>query len=484
MPQATFTYTAIDASGAKRNGVVEAASAEAAIAQLSNEGRFVLDIKEGGRLTKGPSEAGGSSGLFGPSKTPPNRQELALFSRRMADLADAGLPLDRVLQVIVEQTENNVLRGVAEATLEEVRGGMPVSIALAKFPKYFPEIYTQTLRAGEASGQFGEVASRLAEFQEKEVARSSQIVGALIYPAVLASTSLGVVILLVTFVIPKLSDLFKDMGGDLPVTTKMLLGGADFITSNWILCLGAIIGIVVGSKLYLATRAGRLVRDRFMLHAPVIGPVVQGKRLFPASPAFWEHWFTAASIFSKALEIAGLSAGNLVFQISAEEVGTEVRAGRPIADAMRDGRRFPAGADAHGWRLVRRRAIFQKCWPRVSDSLDFEVDNGMRRLIAPGRADYRALYGIICGIRRCVGFAADLPSTGVSLNENAKQLPCFRAAAAARRPSRSSSCWSLSFILAILAALIVPRIVGHVARRQARQGGGAILPRFSSLLQQ
>ena len=380
MAQATFTYTAIDAGCAKRNGVVEATSAEAAIAQLSNEGRFVLEIKEGGRLTKGPAEAGGSSGIFGPSKTPPNRQELALFSRRMADLADAGLPLDRVLQVIVEQTENNVLRGVAEATLEEVRGGMPVSIALAKFPKYFPEIYTQTLRAGEASGQFGEVASRLAEFQEKEVARSSQIVGALIYPAVLASTSLGVVILLVTFVIPKLSDLFKDMGGDLPVTTKMLLGGADFITSNWILCVGAIVGIVVSSKLYLATRAGRLVRDRFLLHAPVIGPVVQKATISRFARVLGTLVYGGVNIL-EALEIAGLSAGNLVFQISAEEVGTEVRAGRPIADAMRDAGAFPPVL-THMVAIGEETGDLPKMLARVSDSLDFEVDNGMRRLIA------------------------------------------------------------------------------------------------------
>ena len=172
-----------------------------------------------------------------------------MFTRRLADLSGAGLPLDRVLQVVSEQSENPTLTAVAQEALNDVRSGVPVSQALARHPKFFPEVYTQTLRAGEASGQFPEVAARLADFQEKEVTRRSQITSALVYPSVLAFTAVGVVIFLLTFVVPRLSGVFKDLGSNLPITTQILLASTDFVTKNWILVVGGIIGTAVALRL-------------------------------------------------------------------------------------------------------------------------------------------------------------------------------------------------------------------------------------------
>src|SRR5688500_14122648 len=175
----TFAYTAMDASGRRKSGFVDAASQEAAVSALSQWGRYVLEIAQDSRASLAArSHAGARKGNVG-------RGDVALFTRRMADLAAAGLPPDRVLQVVAEQSESQQLTLIAEEALGEVRAGKPVSDALAMHPKVFPDVYTQTLRAGEASGQFPEVAGRLAEFLEREVARRSQIVSALVYPAVL-----------------------------------------------------------------------------------------------------------------------------------------------------------------------------------------------------------------------------------------------------------------------------------------------------------
>ena len=152
MAQQTFAYTALDASGARRSGAVEAESREAAVARLAAEGRYVLDIGVSGRRPEASAETRRSG-------RPPSRQDFALFTRRLADLASAGLPLDRVLQVVAEQSESGALKRISEEALTDVRGGNPVSQALAKHPKYFSSVFTQTLRAGEASGQFGEVAA-------------------------------------------------------------------------------------------------------------------------------------------------------------------------------------------------------------------------------------------------------------------------------------------------------------------------------------
>lgn len=373
MAALSFSYTAMDASGAQRTGIIEAETKEAALARLDAEGRFVLEINE----AKSTVATAGSS--FGGRRAP-SRQELALFTRRLADLSQAGLPLDRVLQVVAEQSESQVLTEVSEQTLEDVRSGMPVSQALSKHPKFFNEVFTQTLRAGEASGQFPEVAGRLADFQEKEVARRSQISGALVYPAILASTAVFVVLFLLFFVVPKLSGVFKDLGNNLPMTTKMLLASTDFISKNWILVVAVIGGGSLLIKGWLATPGGAYLRDKFLLKAPLIGPVVTKATISRFARVLGTLVYGGVPIL-EALDIAGLSAGNRVFQASAKEVSEEVRNGRPIAEAMRDTGTFPPVL-THMVAIGEETGDLPRMLGRVSDSLDFEVDTGMRRLVS------------------------------------------------------------------------------------------------------
>jgi type II secretory pathway component PulF len=367
----TFSYVALDASGARKSGFIDAVSADAATAQILAEGRYVIEIQE----QQAKSTASASGGRKSVS-----RADLALFTRRMADLAAAGLPLDRVLQVVAEQSESAVLTEVAEAALADVRGGLPVSESLAKYPKYFPTVYTQTLRAGEASGQFPEVATRLAEFQEKEVARRSQVVSALIYPAILGFTAVGVIIFLLTFVVPRLAGIFKDLGDDLPVTTRILLGTTELLTNNYI-AIG--IGIVASIFLYrgwTATESGAYARDKFFLQAPLIGPVVRKSTISRFARVLGTLVYGGVPIL-QALELSGLAAGNRVFLRSAQAVEKEVREGRPIAEAMRDTAAFPPVL-THMVAIGEETGDLPKMLGRVSDSLDFEVDNGMRRLTA------------------------------------------------------------------------------------------------------
>jgi type II secretory pathway component PulF len=257
---------------------------------------------------------------------------------------------------------------------------MPVSQAMVRHPRYFNEVFTQTLRAGEATGQFAEVAGRLADFQEKEVARRSQITSALVYPSVLAFTAVSVVGFLLGFVVPRLAGVFQDMGDDLPVMTKILLAGTGFLEKNALLVGAAAVGLAFLFRFALATPAGKENWDRFLLHAPVIGPVVRKATISRFARVLGTLVFGGVSIL-EALEIAGLSAGNRIFLRSAQEVGTEVRAGRPIAEAMRDTEAFPPVL-THMVAIGEETGNLPKMLGRVSDSLDFEVDTGMRRLVS------------------------------------------------------------------------------------------------------
>jgi len=366
----TFAYTALEPSGKKKTGFVDAATKDAAMAAIAAQGRFVVDIKE--------QAAQRSEESAGKKRGKVTKSDIALFSRRMADLAAAGLPLDRVLQVVAEQSESGTLSDVAEQALEEVRGGRSVSEALAMHPKLFPPVYTQTLRAGEASGQFPEVATRLADFQEKEVARRSQVVSALIYPSILAFTAVGVVVFLLTFVVPRLSGIFTALGNDLPITTKILLAVTGFLTNQWMIVVGSIVAIVVIYRIWSRTESGAIARDRMFLKAPAIGPVIQKATVSRFSRVLATLVYGGVPIL-QAIELAGLAAGNRVFMQSATLVEDEVREGRPIAEAMRDAGAFPPVL-THMVAIGEETGDLPKMLNRVSDSLDFEVDNGMRRL--------------------------------------------------------------------------------------------------------
>ena len=364
----TFAYTALDSVGKRNSGFVDAADKDAAIANLANQGRMVLEIREETRKTLEKQAATGRI----------SRGDVAFFTRRLADLSAAGLPLDRVLQVVAEQSESPRLAAIAEEALGEVQKGLPVSEALAMHPKIFPEVFTQTLRAGEASGQFPEVATRLADFQEKEVARRGQIVSALVYPAILSFTAVSVVIFLMTFVMPKLTAVFDNLGGDLPATTKMLLAATNFITHDWLFIIGGIVAIVLAYRGWVATELGALSRDAMMFKLPLAGPVIRKAVVSRFARTLSTLVYGGVPIL-ESLHISGLSAGNRTFQHGAKIVEDEVRDGRPIAEAMRNAGQFPPVL-THMVAIGEETGDLPKMLNRVSDSLDFEVDNGLRRL--------------------------------------------------------------------------------------------------------
>jgi type II secretory pathway component PulF len=372
----TFAYVALEPSGKRKTGFVDANTKEAAMAAITSEGRFVVELKE----QQGRSASSSGSFSAGKKGGRASRADLALFTRRLADLSDAGLPLDRVLQVVAEQCESAALSDVAESALREVRSGRPVSESLAMYPKLFPEVFTQTLRAGEASGQFPQVATRLADFQEKEVARRSMIVSAMIYPAILMLTAVFVIIFLLTFVVPKLSGVFHDLGDDLPVTTKMLLAMTNFLTQHGLVIVITLIAVIFGYRAGVKTEAGALLRDKAMLKTPALGKVVQKATVSRFARVLGMLVYGGVPIL-EAIEISGLAAGNRVFLSSARQVEQEVREGRPIAVAMRDAGAFPPVL-TNMVAVGEETGDLPKMLNRVSDSLDFEVDNGVRRLTA------------------------------------------------------------------------------------------------------
>ena len=368
---AIYTYVACEDSGRKHTGTVEAPDFESALAAAAARGAHILEISEEGK------SSAFSTVKFGGSVS---RADLALFTRRLADLSAAGLPLDRALQITGEQSDNPTLRTAIEEALIDVRGGLPVSEALGKHPKLFPPVFTMTLTAGEASGQFSQVASRLAEFQAIEVKRRNQIGAAMVYPAILASAAVTVVGFLMFFVIPRLKGVFKDLGGDLPLSTQLLMNGSAFLFKNLPIIF---VVLVAGFFLYQAwikTELGAIAKDKWVLEVPTIGKVIAKASMSRYARVLGTVLYGGVPML-EALSIAGRATGNRYLEAASLSVQNEVRDGRRIADAMRDAEAFPSIVTqmmSVGEETGDRPLMLN----RISESLDFEVDNSMQKLVA------------------------------------------------------------------------------------------------------
>ena len=370
----TYTYAAVDVQGRQRDGTVEASDAKSAVALLTQEGRFVTTIREAREgehhvdAPKGEKRKGGR----------PSKSDIALFTRRMADLTTAGLPLDRVLQVLAEQTENQQLSDAVADCLDEVRGGLSVSAAIEKHPKVFPTVYVQTLKSGEASGQFAESAERMADLLENEVERRSLVISSLIYPAVLICVAVFVIIFMLTFVVPRLSSVFEGFGAELPAPTKLLLAITGFLTTKWFIVIGSIVAVVVGYRAWMATEGGQTVRDRFFLNAPIMGPVVKKATVSRYARVLGTLVYGGVPIL-EAISLAGASTGNKVFEHTNDKIVQDVREGVPLADAMRYAGVFPPVL-THMVAIGEETGDLPKMLGRVASSLDFEVEQGLRRM--------------------------------------------------------------------------------------------------------
>lgn len=384
----SFAYVALEPSGRKRHGVVEAGDKDSAIAQLASEGRFVVEIREDKPRAK---DAPGATATHGRV----NRADLALFTRRLADLSGAGLPLDRALQVVSEQSESGHLAHVAELALEDVRSGLPVSQALAKHPKLFPDVFTETLRAGEASGQFPQVATRLADFQEREVTRRSQFVSALIYPAVLTGAAILVIAAMFVFVLPRLSKVFADLGSNLPATTKALLAITDFFSANGLVVAGLLVGGLVAFRAWVTTDAGATQRDAFLMRAPSVGRIISKAVISRFSRVLGTLLYGGVPIL-ESLRLAGMACGNRSLRNAAVAVAEDVRDGRSIHQAMADTGAFPPVL-THMVAIGEETGDLSTMLGRVADSLDFEVDTGMRRLMAMFEPIIVCVMGFVVG---------------------------------------------------------------------------------------
>jgi general secretion pathway protein F len=334
-----YTYEALDADGKSRKGVVEAENARAARGQLRGQGLVPLGVAP---VAAGQSAAGGEGALSRPlfQRKVFTRTGLAVWTRQLAGLVAAGLPLERALTALADEAEEPRQRELLAHLRAEVNAGSSFARALAGSPREFDEVYRAVVAAGEQSGALGGVLERLADDLEERQALGAKLMGAALYPAIVSLVALGIVIILVTYVVPQVAGVFSSTKQALPTLTVALLAISAFVRGwGWLVALAAAGG---GVALALALRAEpfRLRFDAAWLRLPLLGRLSRGYNAarFAGTLAMLA---SAGVPILKALQAAAETLGNRALRADAMDALAQVREGAPLASALAAKKCFP-----------------------------------------------------------------------------------------------------------------------------------------------
>jgi type IV pilus assembly protein PilC len=351
-----FSYTAVDSSGQQKTGTVNAASPQDASTQIKSMGLFPTTVVEGAKAAAAASASApklsGNINLFGAPKV--KSKTLMIFTRQLATLIDAGLPLLRSLRTLMKQEKHLGLKAAMTNLSESVEAGNTFSEALAQHPKIFNKLYVNMVKAGELGGVLETVLRRLAEFQEKSQKIRGKVISALVYPVVVLVIAVGILAFLLLFIVPKFEKIFADMlaGKPLPVLTQIVIDFSRFIQYLcWPPSISpgalpvpylpiAIAALVIGYKLFAGSAAGAILLDRVKLRMPVFGDLLTKTSIARFSRTLGTLVSSGVPIL-QALSITKETAGNVVIADALVKVHDAVKEGESMVAPLESSGLFP-----------------------------------------------------------------------------------------------------------------------------------------------
>jgi type IV pilus assembly protein PilC len=388
-----FSYVAMDARGKETNGTLEVANQNEAIGRVKEMGFFPTKIveiekekpgKKGKESAAKPAKAakkkgGGMNiniripGLGGGVNT----KVLTTFTRQLATLVDAGLPLLRGLRVLEKQERNRTLKNIISQLSLSIEGGSTFSEGLAQHPKVFDKLYVNMVRAGELGGVLEVVLNRLAQFQEKAQKIKGKVIAAMFYPVAVMIVAVIIVSVLMVYVIPQFETVFSDMlgGKPLPDFTRLVLGISRSMKNHAPLVAG---GVVVGFillKLLTRTKIGRRIFDKFKLKMPAIGPVISKLAIARFTRTLGTLVSSGVPIL-QALQIVRETAGNVIISNAINAVHESVKQGETITAPLETSGVFPPMVISMV-DVGEQTGALPEMLLKVADNYDEEVDNAV-----------------------------------------------------------------------------------------------------------
>jgi type IV pilus assembly protein PilC len=331
----TFAYTVRDAAGVTKKGVSEAESESILARRLREQGFQIASIKQ--TRSAAVKQPANKVPTFGRVKL----TELSVFCRQFSTMIDAGVSLVRCLNVLQDQTQSPKLRAIIADVEEEVQAGNTLSKAMGKYPRVFNNLFIGLVRAGEVGGVLEESLQRLSQFLEKDVELRRKVKAAMTYPTIVMCAAVGIVVGLVTFILPKFISLFKELGvKEFPAPTLMLMNMSNFLTTYWYIALGIATLFYIVFKMFVRTHFGKRVYDRFKLKVPVFGHLNHKIALARFSRTLGTLLVSGVPIL-QALETVAGAIDNEIISDAVMEARARIREGDRIGDPLQKSKMFP-----------------------------------------------------------------------------------------------------------------------------------------------
>lgn len=371
---ALYAYKAINSLGETEEGVRDAGDEASLIGLLQAEGYIPIKV--------GPASAKTFFGLgWGGGQAKLSQKEIAMFTSELATLLDSGLPLDKSLTVLIDLTEDNEkLSKLLGKVLEKVKGGSALADALDKQAGVFSRFYLNMIRAGEAGGSLSEVLNRLSEYLERSRELKDTVSTALIYPAVLLVMSLASLFVMLIFVVPQFTEMFESAGQELPVSTQIVVGLAEWLQSYWWLLIGGALFAVSYMRYQLADPVRKKVWDGRFLKLPLADMVIVNKETANMTRTLGTLLGNGVSILS-ALVIVKETVDNLVLVEAIQHAEEELKQGKRISDALVKTAIFPKMA-VQMIKMGEETGHLEEMLLRVADIYDKQLRIAIQRMLA------------------------------------------------------------------------------------------------------
>ena len=381
-----FAYRGRTRTGQAVIGTIEAPTQEAVIAQLRQQQVMATSV----RSQPGPIQLK-IPGFGGKVKD----KDLTVFTRQVATMIDAGLPLVQCLEVLASQQPNKRFKKALTEIRETVEGGSTFAAALKRHPKIFTPLYVNMVEAGEAGGFLDTILNRLAGYIEKAMNLRRKVKGALIYPSTIVTVAIAVVIFLLVFVIPTFKALFEGFGAALPLPTRVVLELSRLVREHLLAGLGVLVMAVLGLRFYYRTEKGKRVIDAILLRAPVFGGLIRKVSVAKFTRTLGTLVSSGIPILD-GLDITARTAGNKVVEEAILKTRSSIAEGKTIADPLKTSGVFPPMVVAM-ISVGEQTGALDSMLAKIADFYDTEVDQAVANLTALLEPMLMVFLGVVVG---------------------------------------------------------------------------------------
>ena len=381
---AKFQWEATTRTGDKRKGAMEAETAEIVENRLRSDGMTINRVK------KEPRQITIS---IGSGVSP---KDLQIFTRQLATMIDAGLPLVQCLDILANQSPNKVFARILTAVKQSVEQGATFSDSLRKHPRVFDDLYVNLVAAGEVGGILDTILNRLAIYIEKAVKLKGQIKSALYYPIGIFVVAIGVIAVMLVKVIPTFEDMYKNMGNaQLPAPTRFVMGISHGFINNWYLYVGGLIGGITAIVMMRRTERGKEIFDRFLLRIPIIGPTLRKIVVARFTRTLGTLLSSGVPILD-ALDICARTSGNKVVQNGIMRAREKISEGHDMAGPLADSRVFPSMV-VQMIGVGEQTGAMDQMLGKIADFYEEEVDSAVTALTSLIEPVMMAFLGVVVG---------------------------------------------------------------------------------------